>query len=155
MNDQTQHILGAADSAHQGVELARSLLQEGLGNMGEILTQGCESLGTASLGSTMRLGQKLKEFSFLLDDLLKDAHGLCILLGKDLGVCEDEVRVLFPGPESPSNTERYRFDMFGDNLSDMVGEPLGTPDYRDLLFAPNSEDLEPGKDEFDDDEQPF
>jgi len=133
MNDQTQHILGAADSAHQGIELAISLLQESLGNMGEILTQGCVNLGPASLGSTMRLGQSIKEVRFILDDLLEDALGLCVLLGHDLGVCED------------------------NNVD--LGDISPRAKRAAALWYKSSRVLEddpaPGEDEFDDDEQPF
>jgi len=128
MDMQTEHILGAADSTHQAIGLAISLLQESLGNMGEILTQGCMELGPASLGSTMRLGQKLKEARFVLDDLLEDAHGLCILLGKDLGVPDPEVSTLGDVPDFPDS---LRQGLFRRNSSESDEFPPGKDEYRD------------------------
>lgn len=155
VNDQTKDILGAADYAHQSIGLAKELLQESLGNVGQILTCGCMDLGPASLGSTMRLGQKLKEFSFLLDDLLKDAHGLCVLLGHDLGVCEGEPVILSDPRENPGVFVHGLFR--GPPCDDDEPHELGLS-YGDR-FSPmdvlDSDDFGPGEEEFDDNEQPF
>lgn len=155
MNEKTQHILGAADSAHQGIGLAVSLLQESLGNIGEILTQGCDALGRASLESSMGLGQRIKNLYFLLEDAQKDAWALCHLLGDDLGVPDDEVTVIRPGPSHPCSEEKWRRDMFGESLNDGSPEADRNRDYwaQELIHA--AEEVLPGEDEYDDDEHPF
>lgn len=133
MTEATERILTAADTVHQSVGLAVSLLQESLANIGVILTQGCDSLGEASLGSTMRLGQHIKEVYFRLGDIQQAAHTLCLLLGVDLGVRDAGDEGANDGSQA---AERNR-------------------EYFEYMHEPDYPDIPPGEDEYDDDDIPF